>query len=125
MSDSNFTKQGEIVDMKNHGPHPKPKKPRHLIRQWRKYRGYSQERLAEIVGVTDGAISQLERGDTNYTQQMLEALAVALMCEPADLIMRNPTDSENIWSLWDKATPGQRRAIVAVAESLIRTGTEG
>ena len=111
--------------MKNHGPHSKPKKPRHFVRQWRKYRGYSQEKLAEIVGVTDGAISQLERGDTNYTQQMLEALAVALMCEPADLIMRDPTDSEAIWSLWDKAKPGQRRAIVAVAESLMRTGTEG
>ena len=111
--------------MKNHGPHPKPKKPRHFVRQWRKYRGYSQEKLAEIVGVTDGAISQLERGDTNYTQQMLEALAVALMCEPADLIMRDPTDSEGIWSLWDRAKPGQRQAIVAVAESLIKTGTEG
>ena len=65
--------------------------PRHFIRQWRIHRGYTQERLAEIVGVPHGALSQLERGLVNYTQPMLEALAEALRCEPADLIARDPS----------------------------------
>ena len=42
------------------------------------------ERLAERIDVTAGALSQLERGDTGYTQPMLEALVEALSCEPAD-----------------------------------------
>jgi transcriptional regulator with XRE-family HTH domain len=104
-------------------PHPKPKKPRHFIREWRKHRGYTQERLAEMVGVSDGAISQLERGDTSYTQPMLEALAEALMCEPADLIIRNPLDPEGIWSIWDKASTGQKRVAIEIIRGVMRTGT--
>lgn len=71
-------------------PRPKRRPPRHFIRQWRIHRGLTLEQLAERVGVTHGALSQLERGLVNYTQPMLESLAFALQCEPADLIMRDP-----------------------------------
>ncbi|GLK71687.1 helix-turn-helix transcriptional regulator [Ancylobacter dichloromethanicus] len=87
----------------------KPPKPRHFIRQWRKHRGLTQEQLAEIVGVTHGAISQLERGETGYTQPMLEALAAAMHCEPADLIMRDPTQVGAPWSIWDTLNKDQQR----------------
>ncbi|WP_371346049.1 helix-turn-helix domain-containing protein [Ancylobacter sp. IITR112] len=86
----------------------KPPKPRHFIRQWRKHRGLTQEQLAEIVGVTHGAISQLERGETGYTQPMLEALAGAMHCEPADLIMRDPTQVGAPWSIWEALKPAER-----------------
>ena len=82
--------------------------PRHFIRAWRKHRGYTLEQLAEMVGVTHGALSQLERGDVNYTQPMLEALARNLSCEPADLIMRDPSNPEAIWSIWDTLKPAQK-----------------
>jgi transcriptional regulator with XRE-family HTH domain len=78
---------------------PKRKPVRHFIRSWRKHRGYTLEQLAEMIGVTHGALSQLERGAINYTQPMLEALAEALACEPADLIMRDP--ASEIWSIYD------------------------
>ncbi len=42
--------------------------------------------------MTPGAISQLERGRTSYTQPMLEALGQALHCSPADLIVRTPDE---------------------------------
>lgn len=105
---------------------PRFKKPpaRHFIRAWRKHRGYTLEQLAEIVGVTHGALSQLERGETNYTQPMLEALSEALSCSPADLIMRDPTDPEGMWSIWDQAAPGERRRIVEVARALLKAGAE-
>jgi len=69
--------------------------PRHFIREWRKHRGLTLERLAERIEVTHGAISQLERGLVNYTQPMLEALASALSCEPSDLLRPPPIDAEN------------------------------
>lgn len=91
--------------------------PRHFIRDWRKHRGLTLEQLAERVGLTHGAISQLERGETNYTQPTLEAIANALNCEPADLIMRRP-DAET-WSVWDevRALPEdeQRRLAAVIA----------
>lgn len=62
----------------------------HYVREWRKYRGLTQERLAERTPFTFGAISQLETGRTKYTQDMLEALAVALNCTPGDLLNVNP-----------------------------------
>lgn len=110
---------------------PIPKRrphPRHFIREWRKHRGYTQEKLAEMVGVTDGALSQLERGDTNYTQPMLEALAQALSCEPADLIIRNPLDQSSMWSILDalrKADDRLKGQAVRVVKELLRDGTDG
>jgi len=71
-------------------PRPKPKKARHFVHEWRKYRKLTQEELAERIGVTPGAISQLENGIVNYTQPTLEALAVALECEPGDILSKDP-----------------------------------
>lgn len=108
-------------------PRPKRHAPRHYIKQWRTFRNLTQEQLAERVGVTHGALSQLERGLTNYTQPMLESLAFALQCEPADLIMRNPED--DAWSPWriydgirDLPEDDQRR-IAAVIDAMRKTGS--
>ena len=66
----------------------------HCVREWRKVRGETLESLAGKAGVTHGAISQLERGDTNYTQGMLEALASALNCRPSQLLEPPPIDAQ-------------------------------
>jgi transcriptional regulator with XRE-family HTH domain len=99
---------------------PKPARPRHFIREWRKFRGLSQEQLAERIGVTHGAISQLETGKVSYTQAMLEALADAMMCEPGDLVVRDPTQTASVWSLWERALPGERERIIEFMEFTIR-----
>lgn len=62
----------------------------HFIREWRKHRGLTLEALAEKVGLTHGSISQLERGEINYTQPTLEAIASALGCNAGELIMAPP-----------------------------------
>lgn len=103
---------------------PKTKR-RTFIRQWREHKNLTLEQVAEELNVTAGALSQLERGATNYTQPMLEALAGLFACEPADLLMRDPTDPEGIWSVWDHARNGERRQIVEVARVIVgRTGTD-
>lgn len=116
------------VRMNNITPIPKRlPRARHFVREWRKHRGYTQQQLAEMIGVTDGAISQLERGDTNYTQPMLEALAEALSCEPADLLIRNPQDQSAVWSILDnlKAVDDEMRGkVVRAVRELLRTGTD-
>jgi transcriptional regulator with XRE-family HTH domain len=88
------------------------------IRAWRKHRGLSLERLGERVGVTKGALSQLENGTVAYTQPMLEALAEALSCEPQDLLMRDPTDPEGIWSIYDSLTPSAKAQAVEILKAL-------
>lgn len=97
--------------------------PRHFIRQWRTHRGYTLEQVAEMIGVTHGGLSQLERGVINYTQPMLEKLAEALNCEPADLIMRDP--SSDTWSIWDQVKnlpEEEQRRVSAVIDAMRKTG---
>lgn len=101
-------------------PRFKNNEPRHKIRQWRKHRGLTLEQLAERIGVTHGALSQLERGEVNYTQPMLEALADELRCTPGDLVTVDPTQDDAIWSLWDQASVGERNQIVAVATAVVK-----
>ena len=105
-------------------PQQKRRPPRHFIRQWRLFRGLTLEQLAERVGVTHGALSQLERGIINYTQPMLENLAFALQCEPADLIMRDP--NSDTWSILDSVRglpEGEQRRIAAVIDAMRKTGS--
>ena len=88
-----------------------------FIREWRQYRGLTLERLAARVGVTAGALSQLERGLTNYTQPMLEALADALGCEPADLLMRRP-GGDDMWTIYESLQPAQKHQAREIIKAL-------
>ena len=94
-----------------------------FIRQWRQHRGLTLERLAERIGMGAPHLSMLERGERSYTQETLEALAEALQTDVASLLMRDPTDPDAIWSVWDQAKPGQKRTIIELAKTIIRTGT--
>lgn len=100
-------------------------KQRHFIREWRKARGLTQLQLAERIGIDKSYLSKIENFKKRYDQPFLEAAAEVLRCEPADLIVRDPSDPEGIWSLWDTLTGPQRVQVVEIAKTLKRTGTEG
>jgi transcriptional regulator with XRE-family HTH domain len=69
------------------------------IRAWRG--ALSLERLADRVRelgvpITAASLSRIERGLQPYEQRKLEAIAIALGCEPSDLLMRTPTSKSQI-----------------------------
>ncbi len=99
-------------------PHPKPAKPKHFIKAWRTFRGLTQERLAERMGVSPGLISQLENGITSYTQQTLEAAAFAMICEPWDLLMRDPSKEGEVIDLMAIIRRKDQRTVVAIVSAL-------
>jgi transcriptional regulator with XRE-family HTH domain len=107
----------------------RPQFRRTFIREWRKHRNLTLEQLSsrlEEMGQADlgpSALSMLERGQRAYTQQSLEALAHALQTDVASLLMRDPTDPDAIWSVWEHAKPGERQMIVDIAKTVIKTGT--
>ena len=107
--------------MRNRAPHP------FFLKQWRQHRGLTQGRLADRVGLSTPFISEMERGIKGYSQDTLEALAEALMCEPADLLMRDPTSPDPIWSIWDRVPTTKRndalRVLAAFADGPKKTGT--
>lgn len=69
-------------------------------------------------------LGKVERGKVPYTQTLLELLAEELRCDPKDLIMRDPTDPDGLWSIYDQLGPVQRRQVVEIAKTLKRTGTD-
>lgn len=95
---------------------------RTYIREWRKHRDLTLEQLADRLDMTASHLSMLERGQRGYTQETLEAIAHALQTEAASLLMRDPSDPDAIWSVWDHAQPGERRQIVEVAKALVTAG---
>lgn len=97
---------------------------RTFIKEWRNHRGLSQEQLADRLETSVASISRIENGTQPYTQDVLEALADALMTDPASLLMRNPQDPEAMWSIWDQAKKGERQLIEELARSVVKTGTK-
>ena len=100
-----------------------------FIREWRKHRHLTLEQLSsrlQELGQADmgpSALSMLERGQRGYTQQSLEAIANALSTDVASLLIRDPSDPDAIWSVWDHAKPGERKMIVDIAKTVIKTAT--
>lgn len=65
-----------------------------FIKEWRKFRKLSQEKLGEMIGRDGTTVSEIENGNIGYTRETLELLATALECEPYDLISRPPNDKD-------------------------------
>lgn len=99
---------------------------RHFIRAWRKYRGLSQQQLADRMGVARSYVGHVETGRSRYDQPFLEAAADALNCAPADLIMRDPSQPDALWSIWDQIRPPERDQALRILETFTKkTGTQG
>src|SRR5271167_3095617 len=93
------------------------KKPQYF-REWRKHRGLTQEQLAERIGITRSYLTKIERGDRRYDQPFLEAAAEALRCDPGDLITRDASQPESIWTIWDQLEPHERVQATVIIRAL-------
>jgi transcriptional regulator with XRE-family HTH domain len=96
-----------------------------FLREWREHRGKRLVPVAEHLHMSHSQLSRIETGKQPYNQELLEALADLYMCDVVDLLIRNPKEPESMWTLWEKAQPGQRAQIRSVADALLKTGTDG
>lgn len=99
------------------------RKTRVFFREWRKFRGLSQERAAAIIGVDRTSLGRIENGKQVYSEPVIEAMAEAYKCDVSDLFVRDPSDPEGIWSIWDTLPQPKRPQAVAVLKTLRDTGT--
>nr|WP_281436129.1 helix-turn-helix transcriptional regulator [Methylobacterium organophilum] len=106
-------------------PIAKPKRERrpNYLRAWRKRLRMTLEAVGDEVGMTGPNLGRIEKGEVPYSQDLLEQLADIYGCEVADLLIRDPSDPEGMWSLWDQAKPEQRRVITSMARGLLNDGT--
>jgi transcriptional regulator with XRE-family HTH domain len=91
------------------------------LREWREYRGLTQEQLASGVGMTKGRVSEIERGVRRYNETMVEKLAKELNCQPWELIGRDPSTTDGgISDLWARIRPEDRAQALRTLESFVR-----
>ena len=119
-----------------------PTSPRHFLRAWRRASGLTLEQTAERVerlsesrasadpssrplSMTHATLSRIERGKIPYGQGLLEILADVYQTDRASLLMRDPEDSEALWSIWEQLQPLERKQAVEVIKALRRTGSVG
>lgn len=70
------------------------------LREWREFRGFSVEGLAERAGVSPGLISQIENRKSAGSPDSLEKLAKVLDCDPGELLDIKPEAGGSIVRLW-------------------------
>ena len=112
--------------------------PGHYFREWRKACGLTLEQAAERIerasetradagpqarpiSMTHATLSRIERGRLPYGQGLLEILAEIYRTDRASLIMRDPSDPEGLWSIWEQLQPLERRQAIAVLKALQTT----
>lgn len=91
---------------------------RTFIREWRQHRNLTLEQLASRIDLTNGNLSRVERGQVPYSQPVLEALAIALNCRPADLIMRPPGVEDELQAVFGEMSPETKRTALALVKTL-------
>ena len=65
------------------------------IKSARKTRGYTQEQLAERLDVTVGYVSQVERGITKISLDLLAKISTILECDISILVSGTAVESDN------------------------------
>lgn len=100
---------------------PPIKKPtrnrrRHFIKEWRDYRGLTQEQAADRIGVSGTTWGRIEANKVPYNQDFLEEAAIALQCEPWDLLNRDPNKDGEVVDLMRHLSDRQK----GEAEEFIR-----
>jgi transcriptional regulator with XRE-family HTH domain len=93
---------------------------RHFLRAWRKHRQKTLEQVADHLHMSHSQLSRIETFKQPYNQELLEALAELYMCDVVDLLIRDPSEPEAMWTIWQNAKEGERRQIRDVAEALTR-----
>lgn len=80
------------------------KRRRIYLREWRLYRDRTQAQVAEALGVTKTHISNIENAKRQYTQELLEAAADYLICEPWHILNVDPNHPDAKWSIWESVS---------------------
>lgn len=87
-----------------------------LIRDKRKAKGVSQERLAALVGLSRTSITNIERGRQKLLLHTLADIAGALGMEPHDLLPKRAVPSELERKLPKDVSPRLRNLISKMVE---------
>lgn len=111
----------KIASMKN----PRRKLRKHYMREWRKFRGLTQEQAADRLEITQATLSRIEQLLIPYSQGLLEGAGIAYSCEPWDILNVNPLKEGEVIDLTQilrDASPEVRAEIIGYARGRLDKG---
>jgi transcriptional regulator with XRE-family HTH domain len=105
-------------------PVPKPKRDRtkHFFKEWREFRGLTQEQAIGRLGWSQSKISRIEAAQTPYNQDDLEAAAEAYDCTTAEIISVDPSKEGEVVDLMRMINDKNRDQAIRVLRALVAEG---
>jgi transcriptional regulator with XRE-family HTH domain len=96
------------------------------IKERRRVKGYTQERLAKKLDVSVGYISQVERGITRISLDLLASISTVLECDMAGLVTGLAMNGEaymrdEIGELYSQLNQRERQLTLGFMELLIKS----
>lgn len=90
------------------------------IKEWRKKRGLSLERLAEAAGISRSYLNEIELGTKTANEQRMRQIAKALDVRVEDLLAsRERRELEStLLQLLDRLPEEEQRKLIRIAEAL-------
>lgn len=94
------------------------------IKTKRKIKGYTQETLAEKLDVSVGYVSQVERGVTKISLELLGEISGFLECDIAELITGSATSVKNYMNTeleyyFSRMSSEDRKLLTSIAQLMV------
>lgn len=93
------------------------------LRTLRKRLKLSQEKFGQEIGFTQGMISQLEKGDADFTRSHLEIIARRFNVNPADLVDADANDPNSIHAIINALPEADRPRAIEILRAMVRTAS--
>lgn len=114
----------QILPMRKPRKLPKALRRPTYIRDWRKKAGLTLEEMVEALAhrvgyeISDGQLSRIERGESPYTQDVLEAIAAVLQVQSFVLLSHPPEREDEAENVLRLMTEQEKRQAAAVLRAL-------
>lgn len=92
--------------------------PRLLIKEWRTFRGLTQEELADAMEISLGFMSKIETGQKRWNATHLLKASQALGIKPHELLTTDPYRLDPTQAAWDKLTLEERYRLIRLNRAL-------
>ena len=97
---------------------------RNYLREWREFRGLTQEELADMVETTKAVISLLENEKRPLSSKWLRRIGDALDTQPGHILDHDPNElPSDVFEIWGKIAKKDRAKAARILQAFA-TGTE-